>query len=48
MVERDAVITVLLALGAMVAVGALLPVLVPGLIHLLDRTVLEERDTGHH
>jgi hypothetical protein len=42
MSEREAVVLFVILLGAMVVVGAALPVLAPGLIRLLDRTVLKE------
>ncbi|MGQ0571144.1 MAG: hypothetical protein ACT4P5_16705 [Armatimonadota bacterium] len=46
MSERQAVLIVLGALGAMIIVGALLPTLWPGLIRFVNRTVLKEQDTG--
>ncbi len=49
MSEREALITFVILLGAMLAVGALLPSIAPGLINLLNRTVLkgEKRQDGH-
>jgi len=41
MTEREALITFLILLGAMIVVGALLPSIAPGLINLLNRTVLK-------
>lgn len=41
MTERDALLTFAILLGAMLVVGALLPSIAPGLINLLNRTVLK-------
>lgn len=46
MTERDALITFFIVLGAMLVVGALLPSIAPGLITLLDRTVLKGEKRG--
>lgn len=42
MSEREALVILVIVLGAMLAIGALLPSIAPGLINLLDRTVLKE------
>ncbi|HEV8338360.1 MAG TPA: hypothetical protein VGR25_01725 [bacterium] len=49
MSERDALIIFAILLGAMLVVGALLPSIAPGLINLLNRTVLkgEKRPNEH-
>lgn len=49
MSEREALVIFVIVLGAMLAIGALLPSIAPGLINLLDRTVLkgEKRPNGH-
>lgn len=48
MTEREALVTFLALLGGMIVVGALLPSVAPGLINLLNRTVLkgEKRQNG--
>ncbi|MGH2453270.1 MAG: hypothetical protein ACRDF5_05840 [bacterium] len=48
MTEREALVTFFVLLGAMILVGALLPSVAPGLINLLNRTVLkgEKRQNG--
>ncbi|MDR7417569.1 MAG: hypothetical protein QN178_01510 [Armatimonadota bacterium] len=46
--ERQAVYMVLWALGAMVVVGALLPVLFPGFVRYVNRTILKETDDSAH
>jgi hypothetical protein len=48
MSEREALVIFVIVLGAMLAIGALLPSIAPGLINLLDRTVLkgEKRQDG--
>ncbi len=48
MSERQAVLIILWALGAMVVIGALLPVLAPGLVQFVNRTILKEGDAGGH
>lgn len=48
MPERQAVLVVLWALGAMIVIGALLPAVWPGLIRFVDRTILKEESTGGH
>lgn len=48
MTERAALTFVLWALGVMIVIGALLPLVWPGLIRFFDRTVLKENDTGNH
>ncbi|MDQ7829183.1 MAG: hypothetical protein QN122_12925 [Armatimonadota bacterium] len=48
MSEREAIVLFVILLGAMVVVGAALPVLAPGLIRLLDRTVLKEEPNEEH
>lgn len=48
MSEREAVTFVLWSLGVMVAVGAILPRVWPGLIRLVDRAVLKEHVTKRH
>ncbi len=49
MTERDALVIFIVLLGAMIVIGALLPSIAPGLINLLNRTVLkgEKRQDGH-
>jgi hypothetical protein len=46
--ERQAVYVVLWGLGAMVVVGALLPVVLPGLVRFVNRTILKEGNAGDH
>ncbi len=48
MSEREAVTFVLWSLAAMVAVGAALPRLWPGLVRLVDRAVLKEHVGKRH
>jgi hypothetical protein len=48
MVERQAVLIVLWALAVMIVVGAILPVVAPGLIRFVNRTVLKENAAGDH
>jgi hypothetical protein len=40
MSEREALLTFAILLGAMIVIGAILPTVAPGLIRLLNRTVL--------
>lgn len=46
MTEREAVLIVLWALGAMVIVGALLPRVAPGLVRFVNRVILQEDEAG--
>lgn len=48
MTERVALTLILWALGIMIVIGALLPLVWPGLIRFVNRTVLKEDDTGNH
>jgi hypothetical protein len=49
MTERDALVWFAIAMGAMIVIGAMLPVVAPGLINLLNRTVLKgERPPDRH
>lgn len=41
MTERDALVWFAIALGAMIVIGAILPAIAPGVIRLLNRTVLK-------
>lgn len=49
MTEQAALVTFAILLGAMIVVGAILPTIAPGLINLLNRTVLkgEQRHDRH-
>ena len=44
MTERDVLVTFVTLLGAMMVIGAVLPVLAPWLIRLVDRNVLKTGD----
>jgi len=48
MTERAALTFVLWALGIMIVIGALLPLVWPGLIRFVNRTVLKGNDAGNH
>lgn len=49
MAERDALWIFVVALGVMLVIGALLPSIAPGLIDLLNRTIIkEEHDSRRH
>lgn len=49
MTEGEALVTFFILLGAMIVVGALLPSIAPGLINLLNRTVLKgEKHQDRH
>lgn len=48
MTERDALTLFAVMLGVMIVVGALLPALAPGLIRLLDATVLKSEPGADH
>ncbi len=49
MTERNAFWLFFAALGVMIAIGALLPTVLPGLIRLLNSTVLkEEQHSDRH
>ncbi len=48
MTERVALTVVLWALGIMIVIGALLPLVWPGLIRFVNRTVLKEDGAENH
>lgn len=48
MTERVALAVVLWALGIMIVVGALLPLVWPGLIRFVNRAVIKEDGAGNH
>ncbi len=49
MTQTEALWIFAIALGVMIVIGALLPSVAPGLINLLDRTVIkEEKQSGKH
>jgi hypothetical protein len=50
MSEREALLVVLGGLAAMIVIGAVLPMLLPGLVRFVNRAILKEGETGdqHH